>query len=160
VVAGAAFHPQMMRAPRDGATVGNDPMPQLLRTPAQDVASLLMLTEGQLRLAPSDLCPTGQYLLGVACSCMASVALCVALNPDGARAQGVQYPVILMDELFDAEHPSIAETCSAGILNVVRAGGVVILVTHRPGHFRGMASRMTMLSGGSVLMDERMRLLV
>jgi hypothetical protein len=54
---------------------------------------------------------------------MASVALCVAHDPDGARAHGVRYPVILMDELFDAEHPSIAENCGAGILNVVRAGG-------------------------------------
>ncbi len=140
-VAGAAFHPRMMGAPRDGATAGNNPTPQLLRTPSQDVASLLTLTEGQLRSEPSELRPTGQYLLGVACACMASVAPCVAHDPDGARAHGVRYPVILMDELFDAEHPSMAENCGAGILNVVRLAGVVISATHRPGHFCGMASR-------------------
>jgi hypothetical protein len=158
VVAGAPFPPRIMGAPRDGATAGNDPMPQLLRTLAEDVASLLTLTEGQLRSAPSELRPSGQYLLGVACACMASVAPCVAHDPDGARAHGVRYPVILMDELFDAEHPSIAENCGAGILNVVRAGGVVISATHRPVHFRGMASRTITLSGGRVLTDERMRL--
>ncbi len=158
MVAGAAFHPRMMGAPHDGATAGNDPTPQLLRTPAQDVTSLLALTKGQLRSTLSELRSTGQYLLGVACACMARVAPCVAHDPDGARAHGVRYPVILMDELFDAEYPSIAENCGAGIMSVVRAGGVVISATHRPGHFRGMASRTITLSGGRVLTDERMRL--
>jgi hypothetical protein len=117
-----------------------------------------MLTEGQLRLAPSELRPTGQYLLRVACACMASVVLCNAHNPDRVQAHGVWYSVILMDELFDAEHPSIKENCGAGILKVVRAGGLVILVTHRPGHFRGMAIRTITMSNRRVLMDKKMRL--
>ncbi len=158
MVAGAAFHPQMMGSPRNGATAGNDLTLQILQTPAQDVVLLLILMEGQLGLALSELRPTGQYLLNVACACMVSVAPCIAHNLDRARAHGVRYPVILIDKLFDAKHPRIAENCSAGILNVVRAGGVVILVTHRPGHFHGMASRTITLSSRRVLMDERMRL--
>ena len=156
-----ASFPSRMGA-RDGATLAGDDPTQLLllllRTLAEDVSSLLTLTDEQLRSSPSGLRPSGQYLLGLACACMASAAPCVARDPEGARARGVRYPVILMDELFDAEHPSIAENCGAGILNVVRAGGVVISATHRPGHFRGMASRTITLSGGRVLTDERMRL--
>ncbi len=64
----------------------------------------------------------------------------------------------MLDELFDAKHPIIMENCGAGIQNLVRAGGVVISVTHRPGHFSSMASRTITQSGGRVLMDERMRL--
>jgi len=160
-VFGASF-PSRMGA-HDGATppARDDPTPLLLlllRTLAEDVSSLLTLTDEQLRSPPSGLRPSGQYLLGLACACMASSAPCVARDPDGARAHGARYPIILMDELFDAEHPSIAENCGVGILNVVRAGGVVISATHRPGHFRGMASRTITLSGGRVLTDERMRL--
>ena len=152
-VFGARSFPSRMGA-HDGAT----PLLPLLRTLAEDVSSLLTLTDGQLASSPSGLRPSGRYLLGLACACMASAAPCAARDPDGARAHGARYPVILMDELFDAEHPSIAENCGEGILNVVRAGGVVISATHRPGHFRGMASRTITLSGGRVLTDERMRL--
>ncbi len=38
---------------------------------------------------------------------MMSMAPCVADDPDSARWDGVRYPIILMDELFDAKHPSI-----------------------------------------------------
>jgi energy-coupling factor transporter ATP-binding protein EcfA2 len=132
----------------------------LLRTLAEDVATLLTLTDEQRRSLPSELRPSSQYLFGIACACMTSMAPCVAVDPDGAWGDGVRYPIILMDELFDAEHPSIAENCGAGIRNLIRAGGVVVSATHRPGHFRGMASRTITLSGGRVLTDERIRLYV
>ncbi|KAL3764377.1 hypothetical protein ACHAW5_005118 [Stephanodiscus triporus] len=130
----------------------------LLRILAEDVATLLTLTDEQRRSLPSELRPSSQYLFGIACACMRSMAPCVAVDPDGAWVDGVRYPIILMDELFDAEHPSIAENCGAGILNLIRAGGVVVSATHRPGHFRGMASRTITLSGGRVLTDERISL--
>jgi ABC-type polysaccharide/polyol phosphate transport system ATPase subunit len=127
----------------------------LLRKLAEDIVSLLMLSNEQLLAMPSELCPSIQYLLGIACACMTSMALQCIHDPIGAQDDGIYYPIILMDELFDTEHPSIAENCGKGILNLVRAGGVVISATHRPGHFRGTACRTITLSGGKVLADER-----
>jgi hypothetical protein len=127
----------------------------LLRKLAEDIVSLLMLSNEQLLAMPSELCPSVQYLFGIACACMTSMALQCIHDPIGARDDGIYYPIILMDELFDTEHPSIAENCGKGIRNLVGAGGVVISATHRPGHFRGMACRTITLSGGKVLADER-----
>jgi energy-coupling factor transporter ATP-binding protein EcfA2 len=127
----------------------------LLRKLAEDIVSLLMLSNEQLFAMPSELCPSVQYLFGIACACMTSMALQCIHDPIRARDDGIYYPIILMDELFDTEHPSIAENCGKGVLNLVRAGGVVISATHRPGHFRGMACRTITLSGGKVLADER-----
>jgi energy-coupling factor transporter ATP-binding protein EcfA2 len=139
----------------DRAMAGDESTTSLLRTLADDVSSLLTLTTEQLRSFPSELRPSSRYLFGIACACMTSMAPCVAHDPDVARRDGVGYPIILMDELFDAEHPSIVENCGTGILNLIRAGGVVISATHRPGHFRCITSRTITLSGGKVLMDER-----
>ena len=127
---------------------------------AQDIVSLMMLSNEQLLAMPSELCPSIQYLFGIACACMTSMALQCTYDPIRVRDDGIYYPIILMDELFDAEHPSIAENCGKGILNLVRAGGVVISATHRPGHFGGMACRTITLSGGKVLADERIALRV
>ncbi|KAL3826863.1 hypothetical protein ACHAXA_005705 [Cyclostephanos tholiformis] len=142
----------------DRTTAGGDSTLPLLQTLADDVTLLLTLTSEQLHSSPSELRPSSQYLVGIACACMTSMAPCVAEDPNGARRDGVRYPIILLDELFDAEHPSIVENCSTGILNLIRAGGVVISATHRPGHFRGIASRTITLSGGKVLTDERISL--
>lgn len=127
----------------------------LLRKLAEDIVSLLMISNEQLLAMPSELCPSVQYLVGIACACMTSMALQCINDSIGAQNDGICYPIILMDELFDAEHPNIVENCCKGILNLVRAGGVVISATHMPGHFRGMACRTVTLSGGKVLVDER-----
>lgn len=132
----------------------------LLQKLAQDIVSLMMLSNEQLLAMPSELCPSIQYLFGIACACMTSMALQCLNDPIRAQDDGIYYPIIFMDELFDAEHPSIAENCGKGILNLVRAGGVVISATHRPGHFRGMACRTITLSSGKVLTDERIALRV
>ncbi len=91
----------------DRSMAGNNSTPSLLQTLADNVASLLTLTNEQLRSLPSEVRPSSQYLFGIACACMTSMAPCVADDPDGARWDGVRYPIILMDELFDTEHPSI-----------------------------------------------------
>ncbi len=155
---GGGESPPSRLGAHDRSMVGGDSTPLLLQTLADDVASLLTLTNEHLRSLPSELRPSSQYLFGIACACMMSMAPCVADDPDGARLDGVRYPIILMDELFDVEHPSIVENCGTGIINLIRAGGVVISATHRPGHFRCITSRTITLSGGKVLMDERIRL--
>ncbi len=91
----------------DRSMAGNDSTPSLLQTLADNVASLLTLMNEQLRSLPSKVRPSSQYLFGIACACMTSMAPCVADDPDGAQWDGVRYPIILMDELFNAKHPSI-----------------------------------------------------
>lgn len=128
---------------------------------AQDIASLLTLTKNQVSCRPSKLSPSGEYLFGIACGCMMSMAPSIALAASNTSIKwndenedhdvGVYYPILLLDELFDAEHPSIVESCARGMLNLIHAGGVVISATHRPSHFRGMSTRTITLSSGKVL---------
>ena len=127
----------------------------LLQTLAHDFASLLTLTKEQCISPPSDLSPSGQYLFGIACRCMMSIAPSIAnQNTDSISRNGIHYPILLFDELFDTEHPSTVEKCSKGILNLISAGAVVISATHRPAYFECMSSRTVTLSGGKVLTDK------
>jgi len=132
----------------------------LLQTLAGDFASLLTLSNEQCCLPPSELSPSGEYLFGIACACIISIAPSIAIqntNDDDCIAKnGIHYPILLFDELFDTEHPSTVEICSKGVLNLISAGAVVISATHRPGYFSGMATRTVTLSGGKVLMDKGM----
>lgn len=128
-----------------------------LRALAADVASLLTLTQEQCNSVPTDLSPSGEYLFGIACSCMMSIAPSIAVPSaslhDEVARDGVHYPILLFDELFDTEHPSTVDKCRRGILNLIDAGAVVVSATHRPGFFEGMATRTVTLSGGKVLSD-------
>ena len=127
----------------------------LLQTLAHDFASLLTLSKMQCISPPSDLSPSGQYLFGIGCSCMMSVAPSIAnQNTESISRNGIHYPILLFDELFDTEHPSTVEKCSKGILNLISAGAVVISATHRPAYFECMSSRTVTLSGGKVLTDK------
>ncbi|KAL7537256.1 hypothetical protein ACHAXR_007699 [Thalassiosira sp. AJA248-18] len=130
----------------------------LLQNLAHDLTSLLTISKEQCASPPSELSPSGEYLFGIACSCMMSIAPSIAIQGneynDCISQNGFHYPILLFDELFDTEHPSTVEKCNRGILNLISAGAVVISATHRPGHFMGMASRTVTLSGGKVLMDE------
>ena len=139
----------------DAAILSVTMMLQLL---AKDITSLLTLTPMQVSCRPSELSPSGEYLFGIACGCMMSMAPSVVLAAssnistsecdDENENYGViaYYPILLLDELFDTEHPSIVESCSRGMLNLVRAGGVIVSATHRPAHFRGMSARTITLS--------------
>jgi len=150
----------------------------LLQFLAEDFASLLTLTAEQCSRPPSELSPSGQYLFGIACACMIRVAPSVTIhilqntimnddddddnnnnNNDGdriittIRKNGIPYPILLFDELFDTESSSTVELCGGGISNLIRAGGVAISATHRPGYFSGgLACRTVTLSGGKVLL--------
>jgi energy-coupling factor transporter ATP-binding protein EcfA2 len=132
----------------------------MLQLLAEDVSSLLTLTTSQISCRPSELSPSGEYLFGIACGCMMSMAPSIVVAASNFISNGgdhndecakVHYPILLFDELFDTEHPSIVESCARGILNLIRAGGVIVSATHRPAHFCGMAARTITLSGGKVL---------
>lgn len=133
---------------------------ELLTILAQDFATLLTLSNDQCRSLPSELSPSGEYLFGIACGCMMSISPSISVqstksNIDNIAKNGLHYPILLFDELFDTEHPSTVENCSRGILNLIDAGSVVISATHRPGYFHSMSSRTVTFSGGKVLTDER-----
>ncbi len=139
----------------DAAILSVTIMLQLL---AEDITSLLTLTTGQVTCRPSELSPSGEYLFGIACSCMMSMAPSVVLATSSNISTSecddenenfdvdVHYPILLLDELFDTEHPSIVESCTRGMLNLIRAGGVILSATHRPAHFRCVSSRTITLS--------------
>jgi energy-coupling factor transporter ATP-binding protein EcfA2 len=136
----------------------SDATTTMLQILAEDITFLLMLTSKQ-KCRPSELSPSGEYLFGIACGCMMSMAPSIATSchancnskVENENFVGVHYPILLLDELFDTEHPSIVESCSNGMLNLIRAGGIILSATHRPGHFRGISSRTITLSGGKVL---------
>ncbi|KAL3776038.1 hypothetical protein HJC23_009664 [Cyclotella cryptica] len=135
----------------------DDERDRLLQKLALEFAKLLQLTEEQYSGSPSDLSPSGQFLFGIACACMVSVAPSVTvldLN-DSTNIQSISLPcpILLFDELFDSEHSTTLDKCKAGITNLIQSGGVVVSVTHRPLYFMNMASRRITMSGGKVLAD-------
>jgi hypothetical protein len=131
---------------------GEEETIELLTILAQDFVSLLTLSNVQCHSLPSELSPSGQYLFGTACGCMMSMAPFISVqstksNREKTAKNGLHYPILLFDELFDTEHPSTVENCSRGLLNLIKAGAVIISATHRPGYFHSMASRTVTLSG-------------
>ena len=65
------------------------------------------------------------------------------------------YPILLLDELFDFEHPDVPKACGSGLENLVALGGVVVIATHKPHHWAGVSRRrIVTLSSGRVLTDE------
>jgi energy-coupling factor transporter ATP-binding protein EcfA2 len=135
----------------------DDARVRLLQMLALEFAQLLHLTEEQYSCTPSNLSPSGQFLFGMACACMVSVAPSVAAldlnHSTNEHSISIPCPILLFDELFDSEHSSTVEKCKAGITNLINQGGVVISVTHRPSYFMKMASRCITMSGGKVLAD-------
>ena len=134
---------------------------ELCSTLAEDFASLLTLSDEQCSSVPSELSPSAEYLFGIACGCMMSVAPSIISILQSKKEEDpvdIHYPILLLDELFDTEASSTVEKCSTGILNFIHAGGVVISATHRPTYFHSMVSRTVTLSGGKVLLDERRRI--
>lgn len=131
---------------------------KLLQRLALEFAEILMLTDDQLSCRPADLSPSKQFLFGIACACMVSIAPSMAaLDDNNPKAEqhniSISYPIILFDELFDAEISSTVDKCKAGVLNLVRRGGVIISATHRPMYFADVSSRCVTMSGGKVLTD-------
>ena len=123
-------------------------------------ASLVKLTENFLSLLslsgskrPSELSPSEQFSFGLACGCVMSLS---PLIYEQKAIEEMHSPILLLDEVFDSEHPSVVKNCGEGLTNLVSTGAVVVSSTHRPGHFAGLSSRTVTLSGGKVLSDVKL----
>jgi len=141
----------------NGGELKEEETKEIIQSLAEDFSSILTLSHEQCSSPPSELTPSGQYLFGVAAACITSVAPSIVIqqNTEATPLNSIHYPIILLDELFDAEHSSTVEKCSKGIMNLKREGGVVISATHKPTYFTDIAPRTVTLSGGRVLTDIR-----
>ena len=103
-----------------------DLIPIILDDLANEFAVLLGL-EGQLSRKPSELTPSGQYLFGLCCACMESS--CSSLNFEKDFDQDeieIACPILLLDELMDAEHSDIAKIVGKGLLKLTSKGAYKI----------------------------------
>ena len=145
---------RIMQAGYKSLSFSKEKVPIILNDLAIEFATLLGL-KGQLSKNPSELTPSGQYLFGLCCACMESS--CHSLNLEEALNQDVVSiccPILLLDELMDAEHPDIAKTVGKGLLKLTSTGAIVIAATHRPQHLKSVADRIITLSSGKVLLQE------
>ncbi|KAL7552547.1 hypothetical protein ACHAWF_015784 [Thalassiosira exigua] len=145
----------LQRCNKQGRLLEEESARDVLRCIAHDFASLLTLSKEQCNSIPSELSPSGEFLFCIACGCMMSVAPSIATQDayrfDILVENGMYYPILFLDELFDAEHPNTVEKCGRGLLNLIRSGAVVVSATHRPEYFDGLSSRTVTFSGGKVL---------
>lgn len=145
---------RIVQAGSRSLSLSKDKVPGILDDLANEFAILLGL-EGQLSKKPSQLTPSGQYLFGLCCACMESS--CHSLNLEEILNQDVvniSCPILLLDELMDAEHSDIAKTVGKGLLKLTSKGAIVIAATHRPQHLKSVADRTVTLSSGKVLLQE------
>jgi ABC-type polar amino acid transport system ATPase subunit len=130
----------------------------ILQDLAREFAITLGLTKKQLSGNPSQLNPSGQYLFGLSCACMESSCSAVNLNMiedmQNQKEVEISCPILLLDELMDAEHSDIAKSVGKGLLRLTARGAIVIAATHRPQHFSGVADRVVTLSSGKVLLQD------
>ena len=124
-------------------------------------ATTLGLTFDQLQSKPSNLSPSGQFLFGLACGCLCSVMPALSATVDSQTALDITKcslpgPILLLDELFDFEHPDVAAKCCPGIDSLIqKMGAVVIIATHKPHHWEPLEMRRTVaLSSGRILAEE------
>ena len=142
------------------ATSANAEKSSLIQQLAIHFANMLTISEEQQSCRPGDLSPSNQFLFGIACCCMVSIAPAVSTafdigNDVAEQSISIPCPIILFDELFDAEASSTVDKCRLGILNLIREGGIVVSVTHKPMYFMDMACRRVTLSSGKVLTNKR-----
>ena len=128
---------------------------------ALHLATTLGLTLDQLQSKASNLSPSGQFLLGLACGCLCSVMPALSATVDSQTIPGIAErslpgPVLLLDELTDFEHPDVAARCCPGIDSLIqKTGAVVIIATHKPHHWEPLEMRRTVaLSSGRMLAEE------
>ena len=125
----------------------------LVKLVARDFAHIIGLTDKQLEGKPSNLSQSGQYMFGIVGGCMQSVRDTMPVSIKDVQDQGLYFPILLLDELFDSEHSSIAVKVGKGLKELTRLGGVVISATHKPQYLDDTAARIITLSGGEILTD-------
>ena len=128
---------------------------------AMDFATTLGLTSEQLQSKPSSLSPSGLFLFGMARGCLCSAMPALDdIDVKGPNTDGSTYnlpgPVLLLDEVFDFEHPDVPAKCCPGIDSLVQnMGAVIIIATHKPHHWEALQSRRVVaLSSGKILSEE------
>uniref|UniRef100_A0A7S4JNS6 AAA+ ATPase domain-containing protein n=1 Tax=Odontella aurita TaxID=265563 RepID=A0A7S4JNS6_9STRA len=132
------------------------------RALASTFAFILGLNEDELRSAAANLNPSSVFLFGLACGCMESscksLLVLVPAETSGVtmslvrKSTGVPFPIILLDELFDFEHPSVVARCSSGLDRLAKRGAAVVVATHKPHHWESLKDRnVVTLSGGRIL---------
>lgn len=133
----------------------------IIQQAAMDFATTLGLTSQQLQSKPSSLSPSGLFLFGMACGCLCSVMPAIDdIDAQGTNTDSYNYslpgPILLLDELFDFEHPDVPAKCCPGIDSLVRdMGAVIVIATHKPHHFETLQIRRVMaLSSGRILSEE------
>ena len=146
---------------KKGGQKGTNEHDVIVQQVATDLATTLGLTSQQLQSKPSSLSPSGLFLFGLACGCIRSVM--PALDAIGAQrpdtdnsSSSLPGPILLLDELFDFEHPDVPAKCCPGIDSLVQdLGAVVIIATHKPHHWESLESRRVVaLSSGRILSEE------
>ena len=133
----------------------------ILKQMTMDFGTNLGLTSQQLQSKPSSLSPSGLFLFAMARGCLNSMMPAVDdIDFQGIDADSSTYifqgPILLLDELFDFEHPDVPAKCCPGIDSLVKnMGAVIIFATHKPHHWEMLESRRVVaLSSGRILAEE------
>eukprot|EP00814_Leptocylindrus_danicus_P002102 CAMPEP_0116011276 /NCGR_PEP_ID=MMETSP0321-20121206/4479_1 /TAXON_ID=163516 /ORGANISM="Leptocylindrus danicus var. danicus, Strain B650" /LENGTH=291 /DNA_ID=CAMNT_0003480493 /DNA_START=72 /DNA_END=947 /DNA_ORIENTATION=+ len=120
-----------------------------------ELCDLLAIDQEILDGKPSKLSPSDQYLLTLLISCAKNMIPHIVAQTENSEQPCGQYtyscPILLLDELFDFEHSSIAQRVGAGLKNLVAKGGIVIVATHKPHQLESLANRKITLAGGKIL---------
>lgn len=125
-----------------------------------ELCDLLTINEELLDGKPSDLSPSDQYLVTLLFACAESLVPQIVAQANDSDQLCVDYiyfcPILLLDELFDFEHSSIAQRVGFGLKKLVTKGGIVIAATHKPHQLESLADRKITLAGGKLLTNVQM----
>jgi len=133
-----------------------DKTKNIVRSLALYLLQLLEMSEDQLHVSPSQLIPSDQYLYGIACACMKSMCTHTFSYDSGGDINGIiPYPILLLDELLDKEHNTVSSKVGRGLWKLTESGGIVIVATHRPDHWKDVPGREVTLNSGRILIERR-----
>lgn len=138
----------------------------IIKLVAREYSRMVNLSSDETKGPPSELSPSGQYLFGIAISCMESSFSALVghsfknctnySNATVGKAEiQVPCPVLLLDELLDSETSAVASKVGKGLQNIARQGGIVLAATHRPEFLKGVADQVITLNGGKILTIEK-----
>ena len=117
-----------------------------------DFALVVELSISELNGKPSALSPSSQFLATLICGSLKSILM--QLRSNNENYTSLFYPILCLDELFDAEHSSVTQKVGRGLQRLTELGGVVLVATHKPTPLHEKVNRIITLSGGKLLRDE------
>jgi len=119
--------------------------------------SLCGLAGADWDASPEDATRSTMHLANLAAAAVRSVAAATCPQTPGGSGGGAPdvRPVILLDEVYDTEVPSVTAVVAAGIARICADGGIVIVATHCPNPFLDTrtARRIIRMSRGTILSD-------